>query len=63
MSRWTPHYHWGQFQTHAFHVVSSMDPVVLATLSLDYMHSYSYMVGKTYPRKAYQSAKPGNATV
>ena len=25
----TSHYHWGEFQTHLFHVVPSMGPIVL----------------------------------
>ena len=48
------YYHWGEFQTHAFHVVPSMSPIVSVV---------TYVVYKTHSRKADQSAKPGNATV
>ena len=45
------HYHWGQFQTYASHVVPSMGPIV------------SFMTLHDCPKKADQLAKPGNATV
>ena len=45
------HYHWDQVQTHAFHVVPSMYPIVSDVT----LHG-----GKTHSRKANQSAKPGN---
>ena len=48
------HYHWGQFQTHAFHVVPFMGPIVLVVT----LHGW-----QTRSRKADQSAKPGNVTV
>ena len=48
------HHHWGEFQTHAFHVVPSMSPIV----SVVNLHGW-----QTCSRKANQSAKPGNGTV
>ena len=48
------HYHWGQFQTHAFHVVPSMGPIVsVVNLHGQQIHS----------RKADMLAKPGNGIV
>ena len=45
------YYHWGEFQTHTFHVVLSMGPIV------------SVMNIQGHSRKADQLAKPGNITV
>ena len=47
-------HHWGEFQTHAFHVVPSMSPIV----SVMNLHGQ-----KTHSRKADQSVKPGSGTV
>ena len=48
-------YHWGDFQTHAFHVVPSMGSIFLSP--------EIYMVGKTGSRKADQLTKPDNGIV
>ena len=46
-------YQWGQFQSHGFHVVPSLGPII----SVMTLHGR-----QTHPR-ADQSAKPGHATV
>ena len=47
-------YHWGKFQTNAFHVAPSIGPIV-SVMNLQGRQSRS--------RKADQSAKPDNGTV
>ena len=50
MAKMSP-YHWGEFHTHAFHVVPSMGPIV----------SVMNLQGwQTHSRKANLSTKPGN---
>ena len=46
-------YCWGEFHTHAFHVVPSMGPIV----------SVMNLQGQQNLRKADQSTKPGNDIV
>ena len=48
------HYHWGQFQTHALHIV----PSIGTTVSVVTLHGWQNSL-----QKADHSAKPGNATV
>ena len=48
------HYHWGEFQTHVFHVVPFMDPIV----SVMNLHGR-----ETCSRKADLSVKPDNGFV
>ena len=48
------HYYWGQFQAHTSHLVSYINPIVLAVI----LHGWQICC-----RKAEQIVKPGNGTV